>query len=179
MSEEKFDFIFVIDKKSYLKYGTMNYDLFIKEIFEYANYFSGDYEINFKNEGKLEELTSENFEEFVLIKDKEIHFTLISQKKKISKLIEKINQIIKIYKIKFLTNFYLYMKKEKEKRKLELSKKLLLNKIPLINSQQNNYEKKNIKTTFYGYNRIRGENEDDMLEQASVRQSGVAKFGNY
>ena len=23
------------------------------------------------------------------------------------------------------------------------------------------------------------ENEDDMLEQASVRQSGVAKFGNY
>ena len=179
MSEEKFDFIFVIDKKSYLKYGTMNYDIFIKEIFEYANYFSGDYEINFKNEGKLEELTSENFEEFVLIKDKEIHFTLISPKKKISKLIEKINKIIKINKIKFLNNFYLKMKKEKEKRKLELSKKLLLNKIPLINSQQNNYEKKNIKTTFYGYNRIRGENEDDMLEQASVRQSGVAKFGNY
>ena len=179
MSEEKFDFIFVIDKKSYLKYGTMNYDIFIKEIFEYANYFSGDYEINFKNEGQLEELTNENFNEFVLLKDKEIHFTLISPKKKISKLIEKINQIIEIYKIKFLTNFYLYMKKEKEKRKLELSKKLLLNKIPLINSQQNNYEKKNIKTTFYGYNRIRGENEDDMLEQASVRQSGVAKFGNY
>ena len=179
MSEEKFDFIFVIDKKSYLEYGTMNYDIFIKEIFEYANYFSGDYEINFKNEGQLEELTNENFNEFVLLKDKEIHFTLISPKTKISKLIEKINQIIKIYKIKFLTNFYLYMKKEKEKRKLELSKKLLLNKIPLINSQQNNYEKKNIKTTFYGYNRIRGENEDDMLEQASVRQSGVAKFGNY
>ena len=180
MSEEKFDFIFVIDKKSYLKYGTMNYELFIKEIFEYANYFSGDYEINFKNEEeKFEELTSENFEEFVNFEDKEIHFNLISPTKKISKLIEKINQIIKIYKIKFLTNFYLYMKKEKEKRKLELSKKLLLNKIPLINSQQNNYEKKNIKTTFYGYNRIRGENEDDMLEQASVRQSGVAKFGNY
>ena len=50
MSEEKFDFIFVIDKKSYLKYGTMNYDIFIKEILKYANYFSGDYEINFKNE---------------------------------------------------------------------------------------------------------------------------------
>ena len=168
MSEEKFDFIFVIDKKSYLKYGTMNYDIFIKEIFEYANYFSGDYEINFKNEGKLEELISENFNEFVLLKDKEIHFTLISPKKKISKLIEKINQIIEIYKIKFLTNFYLYMKKEKEKRKLELSKKLLLNKIPLINSQQNNYEKKNIKTTFYGYNRIRGENEDEISEQDAL-----------
>ena len=50
MSEEKFDFIFVIDKKSYLKYGTMNYDIFIKEILKYANYFSVDYEINFKNE---------------------------------------------------------------------------------------------------------------------------------
>ena len=60
------------------------------------------------------------------------------------------------------------MKKEKEKRKLELSKKLLLNKIPLINSQQNNYEKKNIKTTFYGYNRIRGENEDEISEQHAL-----------
>ena len=50
MSDEKFDFIFVIDKKSDVRYGTMNYDIFIKEILKYANYFSGDYEINFKNE---------------------------------------------------------------------------------------------------------------------------------
>ena len=82
MSDEKFDFIFVIDKKSDVRYGTMNYDIFIKEILKYANYFSGDYEINFKNEEKkFEELTSENFEEFVNFEDKEIHFNLISKKK--------------------------------------------------------------------------------------------------
>ena len=71
------------------------------------------------------------------------------------------------------------MKKEKEKRKLELAKKLLLNEMQLIISQKNNYEKKMNKYTFYGYNKIRGESINDMLEQQSVRESGIVKFNQF
>ena len=76
-------------------------------------------------------------------------------------------------------DFYSYMKKEKEKRKLELAKKLLLNEMQLIISQKNNYEKKMNKYTFYGYNKIRGESINDMLEQQSVRESGIVKFNQF
>jgi hypothetical protein len=35
------------------------------------------------------------------------------------------------------------------------------------------------KYTFYGYNKIRGESINDMLEQQSVRESGIVKFNQF
>ena len=179
MKNEQFDFIFILNKKSYLRYGTPNLKIFITEIFEYANFYSGEYEISFLNDGSLEELTKYNFKDFLSLDNKEVHFEIKVPKKKINKLVESIKLIIKHNKKKFLSDFYSYMKKEKEKRKLELAKKLLLNEMQLIISQKNNYEKKMNKYTFYGYNKIRGESINDMLEQQSVRESGIVKFNQF
>ena len=180
MSDDKFDFIFVINKKSYLRYGTPDYELFLTEIFQYANFYSGEYEITFKTENGVEELSKDNFDEFLSLENKEVYFTKKLPKKNIKKLVEKIKLIINKNKIKFLNNFYDYMKKEKEKRKLELKKKLLLNKMQLIISQKNNYEKKLNKYTFTGFNRVRGDMVNDLLEQQSVNESAMSnKLGQH
>ena len=111
---------------------------------------------------------------------KEVHFEKKLPKKNIQKLIESIKLIIKKNELKFLFNFYEYMKKEKEKRKLELKKKLLLNKMQLIISQKNNYEKKLNKYTFTGFNRVRGDMVNDLLEQQSVNESAMSnKLGQH
>ena len=180
MSDDKFDFIFVINKKSYLRYGTPDYELFLIDIFQNANFYSGEYEITFKTENGFEELSKDNFEEFVSLDYKEVNFKKKLPRKNIQKLIEAIKLMIEKNKLKFLCNFYEYMKKEKEKRKLELKKKLLLNKMQLIISQKNNYEKKLNKYTFTGFNRVRGDMVNDLLEQQSVNESAMSnKLGQH
>ena len=50
----------------------------------------------------------------------------------------------------------------------------------LIISQKNNYEKKLNKYTFTGFNRVRGDMVNDLLEQQSVNESAMSnKLGQH
>ena len=96
MKNEQFDFIFILNKKSYLRYGTPNLKIFITEIFEYANFYSGEYEISFLNDGSLEELTKDNFKRGLQISLKPIIIPILFCDFNVHEIIqlEKINQSV-------------------------------------------------------------------------------------